>query len=676
MNKRVIDFRSPLIWLGIFLAFIYGPLAISGSMVQDDFGHLAHALTITNFSDYYHSLLTKSFANRPLAPLPIALATNLIGKNYSLYVSLNILIFLAAISIIVYLLRKCIGIYPATIFGLVAAIPAISMPTIVSPINLITGTTSLLYWAFAMWLITQFQISGGRWKYFFAYSAYICSLLTYEITFPLGIMLFLFPAIVGHERSSLTLRQYFMRFGSPILLALVIALIWQKIISPAYLIDQSRLHISPEKILSYLESWFDIFRLHLPALFYKSLKTSTAYDWLTCVLALIAMALSLRMRDKDEKSNNQRLIFLFASTFTLLAASLILVLSSSASEVGGYQSRALSPTWLGLSFFAAALGCISVNRIAKKILFILLATFICFSCNTFSIQRDNYIESWRIQTRIIEDLLSKIQSQGVPKGAVILGNLPNYTPNNFNNEIVFAVEWDFDAAIRLASNDFIGHGSVIDTRGGNFHDIRIINNRIILNNSDYLDSKKLWVYDFDQKKNQGRLIKVGDTFIMQSILDSLNTPRYIGRPGKEANFQKNESLDFSKKWYFDNEFFKSGWSINEGWGRWSDGQKAILILPVPADEPHSIEFNLQSFVSSGHPRQRVLVSVDNNASQEFVMKKFDSNFINVIIPEGTRNKTEAVIEFTLPDAISPRKINPNNSDQRNLGVGIKSAVFR
>lgn len=669
-------FQNTYLWLGIFVCAIYFPLFLSGSMVQDDFGFVEHAIARPNFFNLYHFLLSNLFANRPLAPLPIAISTILIGKHYQLYVILNCLIYLTAIFITVNVIKKSVGDISALIFGILASIPVISMPTVVSPINLITASTALLYWSIALSLITSYCQLGGTWKYVLSIFLYISSLLTYEITFPLGVMLALFPAIMYRDNDSTSFISYFLKFIAPIIFALFIVLLWQKIIGPTFFIDQSRLNINLQKIPEHLYSWLDIFLLHLPNLFNKSFRMASLYDWFSSAIAVMGLIYFYTSNPSEKLNSGNRFIFLYASVLTLLAASLILILSSSASDIGGYQSRALSPTWIGLAFVIAAFYSYLPRPWIRKILIVPLMAFICFSSNSFSISRDNYIDSWKTQRAIIADFIKKMQFEGVLKDAYILGNVPNYTKNNFNNELIFSVEWDFGAAIRIASNNRILHASVMDTRGGLFHNIRIINDKIFINDSDAFNTNNLWLYDYNYKTKDSSLLRIKNMTMMQDALDALGVPRFIGKAGKGSNISLNQTLDFSKKWYFDNEFFKSGWSINESWGRWSDGQKAILILPMPTSVPRTIEFNLRAFVAPSHPRQQILIAVNNYPPQDFILNDFDNSLIAIKLPKNIGDEPEMRIEFTLPDAVSPSKINSQDSDQRNLGIGIKSAIFR
>jgi hypothetical protein len=99
-------FKNTYLWLGIFICTIYLPLFLSGSMVQDDFGFVEHAIARPNFFDHYYFLLSHLFANRPLAPLPITISTIVIGKDYSLYVIFNGVIYLTAIFITVNVIKK------------------------------------------------------------------------------------------------------------------------------------------------------------------------------------------------------------------------------------------------------------------------------------------------------------------------------------------------------------------------------------------------------------------------------------------------------------------------------------------------------------------------------------------------------------------------------------------
>ena len=72
------------------------------------------------------------------------------------YLIANSIIYLLAIFITAKVIWEINSLSGAIIFAIIATIPCIAMPLLTSPINQLTATISLLYWAISLYLLLQY----------------------------------------------------------------------------------------------------------------------------------------------------------------------------------------------------------------------------------------------------------------------------------------------------------------------------------------------------------------------------------------------------------------------------------------------------------------------------------------------------------------------------------------
>jgi hypothetical protein len=143
-----------------------------------------------------------------------------------------------------------------------------------------------------------------------------------------------------------------------------------------------------------------------------------------------------------------------------------------------------------------------------------------FSVFSFSIQRDKYIESWDLQLWILQDALTLIQKQAIGPNASILANVPRYTPNNYNRELVYSQSWDFPAALVLYAQDQVRGGIVVDSRGKDLQNLRIEGEIATVNDQGKIDFTNLWLYDYEPATKRGSLSRLNNPQELQSLIAS------------------------------------------------------------------------------------------------------------------------------------------------------------
>jgi hypothetical protein len=209
-----------------------------------------------------------------------------------------------------------------------------------------------------------------------------------------------------------------------------------------------------------------------------------------------------------DTSKSWRVVFIASLCF--LASSFIFILSNESAVSGGYEARGLSSTWFAFAIFLAAISSwsFSSNRFWHSLSIGVLAIFLGLCTLSFSIQRDQTIAAWKMQLTILNDVNQLIALEKPQDGSVILGDVPHYLPNNYNNEIVFSQPWDFGAAIALSNNNRYIAGPVIDSSYGRWNQLHLKDGIVHAQNFIGTPLEKLWVYQFNIAQNKGSLIYI------------------------------------------------------------------------------------------------------------------------------------------------------------------------
>jgi hypothetical protein len=507
-----------------YLVAIYGPLVSQAGISVDDWGDIAHNLDCSSFWQCYGTWFPL-FSNRPLAPLPITVLTFLLGTSYSGYLIVNCLIYLVAIGLCSKVMNALIGQKSAITFLVFAAIPIIAMPVITSPINQSTATLSFLLWSVSLTLLMR-SIQAERVMYWIA--SYLCLLLaflTYEVILPLLILTALLPWIWDEEKFALFRPRYWIRYLLPIALVLVLITLWQKGIAPQFMEVDSRLKFIPTHAFAKLHTFLHVFYRQIPALF---LKMPPYLQWTSLLGACFGLASLIiscytpySSADSPLRSNqNIQHRLLWAALLCFLSSSSIFILSDESAVSAGYQARGLSSTWFAFAILLAAInpggkGLLTLWNSLLSILFVL-----CALC--FSVQRDQTITAWQMQLAIIDNANQLIGQKNLEAKATILGDVPHYLPNNYNDEIVFSQPWDFGAALAITNSNQILPGPVIDSSRGELRNLQIKNNIVTAQNFAGANLENFWVYHFDTAANKGSLLRISNSLQFDEFIKSIN----------------------------------------------------------------------------------------------------------------------------------------------------------
>jgi polysaccharide pyruvyl transferase WcaK-like protein len=120
-------------------------------------------------------------------------------------------------------------------------------------------------------------------------------------------------------------------------------------------------------------------------------------------------------------------------------------------------------------------------------------------------------------------------------------------------------------------------------------------------------------------------------------------------------------------------YMLGGWSQPEPWGTWTDGDRAVLRLPltqVPRG-PVNVVLEADAFIRPDHPVLRVSVSCEQTVVAELLIDTPDSTTYSVSIPERlTADKGALTLSLNIDNAKSPRDFG-ESTDVRRLGLGVR-----
>lgn len=126
----------------------------------------------------------------------------------------------------------------------------------------------------------------------------------------------------------------------------------------------------------------------------------------------------------------------------------------------------------------------------------------------------------------------------------------------------------------------------------------------------------------------------------------------------------------------DAPYLRSGWSISESDGRWTNGSTAQISFPMPRlDDPDTMRVTLDfvAFLNPRHPHQRVEIAANGHAVAQWTIDSPDRQVRTFDIPHADLASAgkSLIIDFTLPDATSPKALSLGE-DPRQLGIKLRT----
>ena len=189
----------------------------------------------------------------------------------------------------------------------------------------------------------------------------------------------------------------------------------------------------------------------------------------------------------------------------------------------------------------------------------------------------------------------------------------------------------------------------------------------------------LWDYFYEYPKraeksflsNQGRIAGAYPKLLAQTM--NCEQLRKMPPLRFENPIKLNQALSFAEGGT-GSPYLGRAWPIQEPWGRWSEGNWADLEIPMPDIKPQSIQLKLRAFVSGALLEQKVEVWMNGAYQTTIILRQFENNVINLVIPKNIQKDALLWLDFYLPNAQSPNALGLG-ADRRRLGIGIEALEF-
>jgi len=138
-----------------------------------------------------------------------------------------------------------------------------------------------------------------------------------------------------------------------------------------------------------------------------------------------------------------------------------------------------------------------------------------------------------------------------------------------------------------------------------------------------------------------------------------------------------EAISFASSYPNRSYFLRSGWSWSEDWGTWSDSKTAILNFTWPTSPSKGMKLKYDAFIVNGNsPNQEIEVKVNGTFYKKQLLMSVNDNELEINFTPEMKKSKFLEIEFDINRPARPVDFIQGNQDQRNLGIGVKTAVFR
>lgn len=522
--RKSLSRLSRLPWylpIAALIAFLYTPFILHGGFIIDDWG----LLHLTRMNPGFWPTFTSWFpllSNRPLAAAFLSMTGNIFGGNAMGYILSSLSLWFAVCLMINLTFRGLVSSKFHLIFTLLFAFPVIAATVIFSPAMQAFTLFSILMWSVSLYCTSRYLRTGKGYLLWLSHVLVLISMLTYEVVLPLLVINVFLPWAYGGRDALLKDKSRFVhRHILPLLLVLVAVTVFQKVIMPHYMVVYSRLTLPPDifQCASIVVSWFAAIFLDLPWMMLKSLATTDQVFWVETGLAVAAVTLAWMTLIKDAtttqsdvNSAHRRLFWLVLAA--LLATVILFVLGGSMIMIQGYINRALSSAWLALALVMAFLN--EAYPSSRKLAVTLLMALLIVT--SFVRIRDNYLASARLQAAIIEDVTAKARQAGEP-GMFVLGFVPPFLPQNFNDEDVFGHDWDFGNAVSMASGGFITGGNTVNLiKAKRSNGIIIDDSKVMLDGYSKFSYSRLYYYTYRENFRGTTLVKIDNPQELRAMI--------------------------------------------------------------------------------------------------------------------------------------------------------------
>lgn len=427
-----------------FLVFVFYFLSnldyiYSGLIIGDDWAYL-YSLETENFVQKIKRLITQDYNTRPVGAIYLGLLS-LYGKNTSLYVIQNLILWSISILIITFKLRKEFGEKTSYIFLLIALFPSICSTIIFSSIVQSLGVVSIFFWSLSI-----------KYEKLKLTSLILITMagLTYETSLILTPINFYFWIKNKKINFFLFFKYIFFFF----LLFLLIILIQQFLakfnnhfatLKYFFHIKNGSIFLEEDFFYNVQKYFFKPFTLiifEIPFLLLRSIKFYTLnLKNIFFIFLFFSINIYIFLKSKRDEVYENNLIFFFYIIIGVLFNFLLYLIATSVPQVNGYYNRGLVALFILLSLFFSFFFSLKLNKTLSINLNIFIILLIFLNFLSFNVQKESYIKNNLVQKKILSNFLElSNQKINLDKNNIILALVPTYNDKNYNDELIFSEE--------------------------------------------------------------------------------------------------------------------------------------------------------------------------------------------------------------------------------------------
>jgi hypothetical protein len=128
-------------------------------------------------------------------------------------------------------------------------------------------------------------------------------------------------------------------------------------------------------------------------------------------------------------------------------------------------------------------------------------------CASMIIQIDKFIDSWEIRKTVLSDCTEKLNNVELGKEPYLIASVPYFIKNNYNNEHVFWLSWDFSSGLKLFGSEKLSSAFPFCWQTLINPDY-YVNHNINHHITKLPENVNLWYYEFDLEKSISTLRRI------------------------------------------------------------------------------------------------------------------------------------------------------------------------
>lgn len=510
----------------ILLTIVYVPLIIYGGFGTSDDLALLFTESLSWEENLMTSLMRSGHVSRPIYSLVQVTSLYIFGNNPIYYTLFRLLQWLFILIVAVNVFRDLLGKQKLYLFIFLFSFPIFTSAHFFNAFQ--TGyLLSLLFWLGSLYFIKGTYTNSGPTNNSASTICLLLSLLSCEIMFPLFILNIGLPTIFNLQKKQYLLAVMAVQ-KKPILSISFLCmayLVFKVFITPLYQSEEEIYGIGFNSN-SFLQAIYYPISLvyEIPILLLTVSKFLFKTPWVICFLLIFPLVFFIASHKQKSKKDNS-FLNLWLLFFALLCCSVIFLLSGYPAVTYGSYNKMLLPTFVVFCLLLAN----GLGYLLQQGYWYIVGLIGFLWISSMFIQVQNFNESWRIRKEILTDNAKKINEINLGENAVVLSNVPFFLTDNYNNDHVFWLSWDFSDGLKyfglekeVTTIPFCWQ-TLFDTDYFSLHNVNTLIKDQTVDN--------LWVYEYNLAQKQSTIKKITtlEAYKAEQITRKLNYHPIIPR---------------------------------------------------------------------------------------------------------------------------------------------------